>query len=151
MFSKYLLNELINLCRLHILSHLGSKFFFLAKTFCLYMIKLFSYPCNFCPVRWGAFLKTTFEPVFVTMILINAWCFDFFFLTSGLKVEVTHCGQMKRKYRVCNVTRRPASHQTYVNHIWNDTVTFLVAEESAVIWENGIPYCKFQNHWDHHF
>ena len=37
-----------------------------------------------------------------------------FFLTSGLKVEVTHCGQMKRKYRVCNVTRRPASHQTYV-------------------------------------
>lgn len=30
----------------------------------------------------------------------------------GLKVEITHCGQMKRKYRVCNVTRRPASHQT---------------------------------------
>ncbi|KAK3540820.1 hypothetical protein QTP86_001954, partial [Hemibagrus guttatus] len=30
-----------------------------------------------------------------------------------LKVEVTHCGQMKRKYRVCNVTRRPASHQTF--------------------------------------
>ncbi|KAB1268102.1 Protein argonaute-4 [Camelus dromedarius] len=36
---------------------------------------------------------------------------------DGLKVEVTHCGQMKRKYRVCNVTRRPASHQTYVNRI----------------------------------
>ncbi|CAL8249711.1 unnamed protein product [Boreogadus saida] len=34
-------------------------------------------------------------------------------LSSGLKVEVTHCGQMKRKYRVCNVTRRPASHQTF--------------------------------------
>ena len=31
----------------------------------------------------------------------------------GLKVEVTHCGQMKRKHRVCNVTRRPASHQTF--------------------------------------
>ncbi|XP_070294239.1 protein argonaute-2 isoform X4 [Salvelinus sp. IW2-2015] len=31
----------------------------------------------------------------------------------GLKVEITHCGQMKRKYRVCNVTRRPASHQTF--------------------------------------
>ena len=29
----------------------------------------------------------------------------------GLKVEITHCGQMKRKYRVCNVTRRPASQQ----------------------------------------
>ncbi|KAB1268104.1 Protein argonaute-4 [Camelus dromedarius] len=36
---------------------------------------------------------------------------------DGLKVEVTHCGQMKRKYRVCNVTRRPASHQTYVCNI----------------------------------
>ena len=33
-------------------------------------------------------------------------------VSSGLKVEITHCGQMKRKYRVCNVTRRPASHQT---------------------------------------
>ncbi|XP_018079474.1 protein argonaute-2 isoform X1 [Xenopus laevis] len=32
---------------------------------------------------------------------------------KGLKVEITHCGQMKRKYRVCNVTRRPASHQTF--------------------------------------
>uniref|UniRef100_A0A8C3LQH5 Argonaute RISC catalytic component 2 n=1 Tax=Chrysolophus pictus TaxID=9089 RepID=A0A8C3LQH5_CHRPC len=32
---------------------------------------------------------------------------------KGLKVEITHCGQMKRKYRVCNVTRRPASHQTH--------------------------------------
>lgn len=31
---------------------------------------------------------------------------------AGLKVEITHCGQMKRKYRVCNVTRRPASNQT---------------------------------------
>uniref|UniRef100_A0A670IYX9 Argonaute RISC catalytic component 3 n=1 Tax=Podarcis muralis TaxID=64176 RepID=A0A670IYX9_PODMU len=32
---------------------------------------------------------------------------------KGLKVEVTHCGTMRRKYRVCNVTRRPASHQTF--------------------------------------
>ncbi|XP_036193488.1 protein argonaute-2 isoform X2 [Myotis myotis] len=32
---------------------------------------------------------------------------------KGLKVEITHCGQMKRKYRVCNVTRRPASNQTF--------------------------------------
>ncbi len=31
---------------------------------------------------------------------------------TGLKVEVTHCGTMRRKYRVCNVTRRPASLQT---------------------------------------
>ena len=31
---------------------------------------------------------------------------------KGLKIEITHCGQMKRKYRVCNVTRRPALHQT---------------------------------------
>lgn len=34
---------------------------------------------------------------------------------TGLKVEVTHCGTMRRKYRVCNVTRRPASLQTYVS------------------------------------
>lgn len=35
-------------------------------------------------------------------------------VSTGLKVEVTHCGTMRRKYRVCNVTRRPASLQTYV-------------------------------------
>ena len=33
---------------------------------------------------------------------------------SGLKIEITHCGNMKRKYRVCNVTRKPAQYQTYV-------------------------------------
>jgi len=31
---------------------------------------------------------------------------------SGLKVEITHCGTMRRKYRVCNVTRRPAQTQS---------------------------------------
>lgn len=31
---------------------------------------------------------------------------------AGLKVEITHCGTMKRKYRVCNVTRRPAQTQS---------------------------------------
>jgi eukaryotic translation initiation factor 2C len=31
----------------------------------------------------------------------------------GLKIEITHCGQMKRKYRVCNVTKRPAHQQTF--------------------------------------
>lgn len=31
----------------------------------------------------------------------------------GLKIEITHCGQMRRKYRVCNVTRRPAQSQTF--------------------------------------
>ncbi|CAL2051731.1 unnamed protein product [Caenorhabditis brenneri] len=31
----------------------------------------------------------------------------------GLKIEITHCGQMRRKYRVCNVTRRPAQTQTF--------------------------------------
>ena len=33
-------------------------------------------------------------------------------LVVGLKVEITHCGAMKRKYRVCNVTRRPAQTQS---------------------------------------
>ena len=31
----------------------------------------------------------------------------------GLKVEITHCGAMRRKYRVCNVTRRSALTQTF--------------------------------------
>jgi eukaryotic translation initiation factor 2C len=30
-----------------------------------------------------------------------------------LKIEITHCGQMRRKYRVCNVTRRPAQMQSF--------------------------------------
>ncbi|PAA61921.1 hypothetical protein BOX15_Mlig021460g1 [Macrostomum lignano] len=32
---------------------------------------------------------------------------------KGLKIEITHGGQMRRKYRVCNVTRKPASAQTF--------------------------------------
>uniref|UniRef100_A0A183T6C1 Protein argonaute-1 n=1 Tax=Schistocephalus solidus TaxID=70667 RepID=A0A183T6C1_SCHSO len=32
---------------------------------------------------------------------------------KGLKVEITHCGSMRRKYRVCNVTRRPAQMQSF--------------------------------------
>nr|XP_020664521.1 protein argonaute-1 [Pogona vitticeps] len=43
----------------------------------------------------------------------QAICLTLSHISLGLKVEVTHCGQMKRKYRVCNVTRRPASHQTF--------------------------------------
>jgi len=34
---------------------------------------------------------------------------------KGLKVEITHAGAMRRKYRVCNVTRRPAQTQSYVS------------------------------------
>lgn len=32
---------------------------------------------------------------------------------KGLKIEITHCGSMRRKYRVCNVTRRPAQLQSF--------------------------------------
>ena len=32
----------------------------------------------------------------------------YLFLLLGLKVEITHCGTMKRKYRVINVTKLPA-------------------------------------------
>ena len=32
---------------------------------------------------------------------------------KGLKVEITHCGNMRRKYRVCNVTRRSAQCQSF--------------------------------------
>ena len=38
---------------------------------------------------------------------------------KGLKIEITHCGPMRRKYRVCNVTRRPAQTQTYAFFIIN--------------------------------
>ncbi|CEF69226.1 Protein argonaute-4 [Strongyloides ratti] len=31
----------------------------------------------------------------------------------GLKIEINHCGDKRRKYRVCNVTRKPASTQTF--------------------------------------
>jgi len=31
-----------------------------------------------------------------------------FIIPAGLKVEITHCGTMKRKYRVINVTKQPA-------------------------------------------
>ena len=34
---------------------------------------------------------------------------------KSLKIEITHCGAMKRKYRVCNVTRRPAQMQSKKN------------------------------------
>uniref|UniRef100_A0A8B9F4B6 Protein argonaute-1 n=1 Tax=Amazona collaria TaxID=241587 RepID=A0A8B9F4B6_9PSIT len=48
---------------------------------------------------------------------------------DGLKVEVTHCGTMRRKYRVCNVTRRPASHQTFPLQLENgQTVERTVAQ-----------------------
>lgn len=32
---------------------------------------------------------------------------------KGLKIEITHCGTMRRKYRVCNVTRRSAQLQSF--------------------------------------
>jgi len=31
---------------------------------------------------------------------------------KGLKIEVTHCGEKRRKYRVCNVTKKPAQIQS---------------------------------------
>jgi eukaryotic translation initiation factor 2C len=46
----------------------------------------------------------------------------------GLKIEITHCGQMRRKYRVCNVTRRPAQSQTFPLQLENgQTVESTVA------------------------
>jgi eukaryotic translation initiation factor 2C len=41
---------------------------------------------------------------------------------KGLKVEVTHTGPIRRKYRVCNVTRRPASAQTFPLQLENGDV-----------------------------
>jgi len=31
---------------------------------------------------------------------------------KGLKIEITHCGEIRRKYRVCDVTKRPAQMQS---------------------------------------
>ncbi|XP_032529114.1 protein argonaute-2 isoform X2 [Danaus plexippus] len=48
---------------------------------------------------------------------------------KGLKIEITHCGTMKRKYRVCNVTRRPAQMQSFPLQLDNgQTVECTVAK-----------------------
>jgi len=31
---------------------------------------------------------------------------------KGLKIEVTHCGEKRRRYRVCNVTKKPVQIQS---------------------------------------
>jgi eukaryotic translation initiation factor 2C len=48
---------------------------------------------------------------------------------KGLKIEITHCGTMRRKYRVCNVTRRPAQMQSFPLQLDNgQTVECTVAK-----------------------
>ncbi|XP_018496698.1 protein argonaute-2 [Galendromus occidentalis] len=48
---------------------------------------------------------------------------------KGLKIEITHCGSMRRKYRVCNVTRRPAQLQSFPLQLDNgQTVECTVAK-----------------------
>ena len=51
------------------------------------------------------------------------------FIQTGLKIEITHCGTMRRKYRVCNVTRRPAQMQSFPLQLENgQTVECTVAK-----------------------
>lgn len=48
---------------------------------------------------------------------------------KGLKIEITHCGTMRRKYRVCNVTRRPSQMQSFPLQLENgQTVECTVAK-----------------------
>nr|AIY24302.1 Argonaute 1 [Laodelphax striatellus] len=48
---------------------------------------------------------------------------------KGLKIEITHCGTTRRKYRVCNVTRRPAQMQSFPLQLENgQTVECTVAK-----------------------
>ena len=48
---------------------------------------------------------------------------------KGLKIEITHCGTMRRKYRVCNVTRRTAQVQSFPLQLENgQTVECTVAK-----------------------
>ncbi|XP_029634731.1 protein argonaute-2-like [Octopus sinensis] len=61
--------------------------------------------------------------------LIDAQRVKFTKEIKGLKVEITHCGQMRRKYRVCNVTRRPAQTQSFPLQLENgQTVECTVAK-----------------------
>uniref|UniRef100_A0A8K9XVG4 Protein argonaute-1 n=1 Tax=Oncorhynchus mykiss TaxID=8022 RepID=A0A8K9XVG4_ONCMY len=72
-------------------------------------------------------LYTPHENVFALVLLTHIPLLPL--LCPGLKVEVTHCGTMRRKYRVCNVTRRPASHQTFPLQLENgQTVERTVAQ-----------------------
>ena len=47
------------------------------------------------------------------MALTDAQRIKFSKEIRSLKVEITHCGAMRRKYRVCHVTRRSAAQQTF--------------------------------------
>jgi len=43
--------------------------------------------------------------------LSNAQLLKFTKEIKGLKIEVTHCGKMRRKYKVCNITSKSAKTQ----------------------------------------
>lgn len=60
-----------------------------------------------------SYFDTKANDVFLTCLITH--CISYYAFLSfilGLKIEITHCGNMKRKYRVCNVTRKPAQYQT---------------------------------------
>ncbi len=48
---------------------------------------------------------------------------------KSLKIEITHCGQMRRKYRVCNVTRRPAQMQSFPLQLENGQVRLYIVSD----------------------
>lgn len=60
---------------------------------------------------------------------------------KGLKIEITHCGSMRRKYRVCNVTRRPAQLQSFPLQLENgQTVECTVAKYFLDKYKNKLRY-----------
>ncbi len=91
----------------------SSKFLDFYTSVTDFATKTFTLPLNFVTVILCYFVKDSFiMSVFLYLFVLMLVHQTLSMSLLGLKVEVTHCGQMKRKYRVCNVTRRPASHQT---------------------------------------
>ncbi len=52
---------------------------------------------------------------------------------KSLKIEITHCGTMRRKYRVCNVTRRPSQMQSFPLQVLFSTIMMLVHKSVSCI------------------
>lgn len=69
------------------------------------------------------------EPAEQRRVLTDSQRVKFTKEIKGLKIEITHCGSMRRKYRVCNVTRRPAQLQSFPLQLENgQTVECTVAK-----------------------
>ena len=74
------------------LAHVGQRFPFFLPHFDVICDLLL----NRRTATWNLFVKYIYIYIYIDFSL------------PGLNVEITHCGSMKRKYRVINVTKLPA-------------------------------------------